>query len=136
MRHPIVRRPAYNFEALIRCIEEAQNSGLKRIMMRFAGFIIKPSKYAGRLYIFSYEKELNQWGTMSNKYLGWITSDSTNLAEVSLIKHIQEVAANPTHYAKVFGQETGQCSCCGKQLTVKESIALGIGPICKVKFGL
>ena len=128
MRHPIVRRPAYNFAGLISCIEEAQNSGLKRIMMRFAGFIIKPSKYAGRLYIFSYEKELNQWGTMSNIYLGWITSDSTNLAEV--------VAANPTHYAKVFGQETGQCSCCGKQLTVKESIALGIGPICKVKFGL
>jgi len=88
MRHPIIRhsdRPVYSFAGIVNAIEEAQNRGLKRITMRFADFIVKPSKYQGKIYVFSHDKEVNQWGTMSNIYLGWITSTETNLGEVDLI---------------------------------------------------
>jgi hypothetical protein len=138
LRHPIIRHTAAprNFAGLVRAIEKAQASGLKRISMRFADFIIKPSKYEGKMYVFSHEKELNQWGTMSNKYLGWITSNATSLGEVSLIQAVESAAADPYAAAKVYGQETGQCSCCGRELTNKLSIELGIGPICREKFGL
>jgi len=46
------------------------------------------------------------------------------------------VAADPLAAAIAHGKETGQCSCCGKTLTKQESIDLGIGPICRQKWGL
>lgn len=139
MRHPIIRHnsaPAYSFAGIVNAIEEAQNRGLKRITMRFADFIVKPSKYAGKMYVFSHDKEVNQWGTLSNIYLGWITSTETNLGEVALIQRVQSVAADPYAAAKLYGQQTGNCSCCGRELTNALSISLGIGPICREKFGL
>jgi hypothetical protein len=139
MRHPIIRhnaRPAYSFAGIVNAIEEAQNRGLKRITMRFADFIVKPSRYQGKVYIFSHEKEVNQWGTLSNVYLGWITRDNTNLSELALIKKVQDAAKNPYAAAKLYGQNTGTCSCCGLELTNSLSIKLGIGPICREKFGL
>lgn len=139
MRHPIIRHnatPAYSFDGIIRAIESAQDRGLKRITMRFADFIVKPSKYQGKVYIFSHEKEVNQWGTLSNVYLGWITATETNLGEIDLIKRVQSVAADPYAAAKLYGQNTGSCTCCGRELTNSLSIELGIGPICREKFGL
>jgi hypothetical protein len=138
LRHPIIRRKAsaYDFSGLLRAVGSAQNKGLKRISMRFDRFIVKPSKYAGKLYIFSHDKEVNQWGSMSNVYIGWITEKDTSVGEVSLIDDIQNASADPYGSAKLYGQHTGTCSCCGRELTNKLSIELGIGPICREKFGL
>ena len=36
--------------------------------------------------------------------------------------------------AKAFGHEFGICICCGKLLTVPESVAAGIGPVCAGKY--
>lgn len=36
--------------------------------------------------------------------------------------------------AAAYGHETGACMCCGRTLTNPESIALGIGPICRDKW--
>lgn len=139
MRHPIIRHTApasYDFSGIVNAIQEAKNNGKKRIMMRFEDFIVKPSKYEGKMYIFSHEKEVNQWGTLSNVYLGWITRDNTNLSELALIKKVQDAAKDPYAAAKLYGQNTGTCSCCGLELTNSLSIKLGIGPICREKFGL
>jgi hypothetical protein len=45
------------------------------------------------------------------------------------------IAADPEAAAIKYGQETGSCSCCGRKLTRKDSIAAGIGPICATKWG-
>lgn len=37
--------------------------------------------------------------------------------------------------ATAYGKATGQCSCCGRELTNEESIARAIGPICLSKWG-
>jgi Family of unknown function (DUF6011) len=43
--------------------------------------------------------------------------------------------ADPAAAAIAFGQRTGSCSVCGRELTNAESRKLGIGPICAEKFG-
>lgn len=44
------------------------------------------------------------------------------------------VAADPLAAAVSFGRMSGTCSCCGRRLDNKESVELGIGPICRSKF--
>jgi SWI/SNF-related matrix-associated actin-dependent regulator 1 of chromatin subfamily A len=39
--------------------------------------------------------------------------------------------ANPAAAARLYGQRTGTCCCCGAELTNARSIELGIGPICR-----
>jgi hypothetical protein len=34
-----------------------------------------------------------------------------------------------------YGRATGNCSCCGRELTDPASIAAGIGPVCAEKYG-
>jgi Family of unknown function (DUF6011) len=43
--------------------------------------------------------------------------------------------ADPAAAAIAYGQRTGTCSCCGRELTNAESRARGIGPICAEKYG-
>jgi hypothetical protein len=49
---------------------------------------------------------------------------------------LQVIAADPRGEAIRFGQRTGTCSCCGRELTKHASIEAGIGPICAQKWGL
>ena len=50
-------------------------------------------------------------------------------------ERVVAVASDPHAAAKAYGARTGECSCCGRELTNAESIELGIGPICRDKFG-
>lgn len=53
--------------------------------------------------------------------------------EVGVIK---DALADLEEAALRYGRVTGSCSCCGRELTNPESIALSIGPICREKFFL
>lgn len=48
---------------------------------------------------------------------------------------LRPIAEDPLKAAQLHGVQTGRCSCCGAELTNKESVALGIGPICRGKWG-
>jgi hypothetical protein len=125
----------YNFGGIIDSIEAAKSSGLKRIKLRFWDIIIKPSRYEGKVYVLSaIETQQTEYGTQP-KYLGWIKSNATSLRDSELIAILESVAENPLKAAKLHGMQTGNCACCGRKLTNKESIRLGIGPICIQKFG-
>lgn len=50
--------------------------------------------------------------------------------------NVVAVASDPRGEAVKHGKVTGQCSCCGRQLTDPVSIDMGIGPICASKWGL
>jgi len=54
----------------------------------------------------------------------------------TLVHQLHDIAKDPLKVFKVHGQVTGNCSCCGRELTNSDSIALGIGPICAAKWGL
>jgi hypothetical protein len=50
-------------------------------------------------------------------------------------QQIIAVAADPAAAATAYGLRTGECSCCGRELTNTESRRLGIGPICRERYG-
>jgi hypothetical protein len=49
---------------------------------------------------------------------------------------IEEFNTNALGNVLAYGRTTGRCSCCGRTLTNKKSIELGIGPICRERYGL
>jgi len=57
-----------------------------------------------------------------------------NYTAVGLAEGFIDAATDPLAAAIAYGRETG--SCCGRELTNKVSIDLGIGPICREKWGL
>lgn len=126
----------YNFGGIVDSIVSAQMRGLKRIKLRLSTFIVKPSKIAGRVYIMdSTIMEEGMYGPQP-KYLGWVESTRTNIRDSGITDALEVMARDVTGAAKLYGQETGSCACCGRELTVKESIERGIGPICAERFGL
>lgn len=80
------------------------------------------------------------WVKVDDEFLGGIGTDGKmNLrrnAPSWLPERLQAIAANPDTECRLYGQRTGTCSCCGRELTNKISIDLGIGPICREKWGL
>ncbi len=74
----------------------------------------------------------------ANTYFGRIAPDgraifkTENVEVVALLVKFNE---DPQAEIKVQGIRTGQCCCCGRELTDQESIANGVGPICAEKWG-
>lgn len=46
------------------------------------------------------------------------------------------LAADPAGQTKAEGQRVGACCYCARELTTKESLAAGYGPVCAEKYGL
>lgn len=73
-------------------------------------------------------------------YVGKITKDgkffaSRDASEEDIAK-IKEIGADPFEALVAHGKQTGYCGCCGRLLENPESVRLGIGPICRGKWGL
>ena len=48
----------------------------------------------------------------------------------------EQFAENPTAYAKLYSNVTGNCMFCSRELTDPQSVAVGYGPVCAGNFGL
>jgi hypothetical protein len=124
------------FEALFNAFEAARSKGAKRLTLRFAGVNVKPNRDMSALWVTSQtETEEGNYG-IQPKYLGKVTRkalDSRLPDDVKAI--IMAAASDPLTAAIRYGKVSGECSCCGRELTNPESIERGIGPICADKFG-
>ena len=73
-------------------------------------------------------------------YLGKISPDGVYSPSFKAtdadLETIKATAADPLGLATAYGLRTGRCSCCGLKLTNKLSVQLGIGPICRDKWGM
>lgn len=125
------------FTRLFDTFKAAKSRGLKRLTLRLSGVNVKPNKDLTMLWVTSQtEKEEGNYG-LQPKYLGKITPNQLDSRLSDDVKAVLIEAANdPLTAAIRYGRETGSCSCCGRDLTNSESIRLGIGPICREKFGL
>ena len=123
------------FEALFNAFETAKGKGAKRLTLRFEGVNIKPNRDLTALWVTSQtEFEQGDYG-MQPKYLGKVTRTSIDSKFSDTVREtIMGAASDPLSAAIKYGKVSGSCSCCGKELTVKESIDRGIGPICARKF--
>jgi hypothetical protein len=124
------------FAALFAAFEAAKAKGAKRLTLRFAGIKVKPSRDGGALWVTSAtETEEGRYG-LQPKYLGKITPTAMDSRLPDDVKSVlTEAASDPLTMAIRYGKESGECSCCGRELTDPQSIERGIGPICAVKYG-
>lgn len=124
------------FEALFNAFKAARSKGAKRLTLRFAGINVKPSRDCSSLWVTSQtETEEGRYG-LQPKYLGKVTPTGMDSRLPSVVKETLIAAANdPLTAAIRYGKESGECSCCGRELTDPKSIERGIGPICATKFG-
>jgi hypothetical protein len=124
--------PEVNVSAIEALFANARASGLKRLAFRTMEIDISAAKDTGRNPGALYVKH-------NGEYVGKIASgkfQATYAAKPDTLDKVQAVAADPLGMARLYGKQTGNCSCCGRELTDPVSVANGIGPICESKWGL
>jgi hypothetical protein len=125
------------FERLFSVFQSAKSRGLKRLTLRLSGVNVKPNRDLTTLWVTSQTEKVEGDYGLQPKYLGKITPNRLDSRLSDDVKAVLlEAAADPLTAAIRYGKETGSCSCCGRDLTNPDSIAAGIGPICREKFGL
>lgn len=131
----VAAAPVIDMTKIEAAFGSALSSGLKSPKLRIGQLVISPAKAtsqnAGALYV----KGRGQDGAYFGKIMNgkFMKSRDCDAATEALIV---ETAKDPLAAAIAYGKETGICSCCGAELTNKLSIELGIGPICRAKWGL
>ena len=63
------------------------------------------------------------------------TSSRAQLDEPT-VDLLRSFAHNPARVAAEYGRRTGNCCFCNRELTAKDSLTVGYGPICAERFGL
>lgn len=119
--------------------DHARGAGLKKLSLRLAGYVFKPAPIHGRNPGAIYVTDAARTGQDGrNLYLGKVdggkfirSRDCDDDAESSIVA----ICIDPHAAAVATGLQTGICSCCGRELTNEESVELGIGPICREKWG-
>jgi hypothetical protein len=133
---PVKSNEPSQFEALFNAFEAAKSKGAKRLTLRFDGINVKPNRDNSALWVTSQsETEMGDYG-MKPKYLGKVTPAGCDSRLSDTVKEIiMGAAQDPLNAAIRYGKLSGECSCCGRELTDPRSIERGIGPICATKFG-
>lgn len=121
--------PKVDLDPIRAMFDAAYDNGLKRPKYRAEGLVINraPDHGAnpGALYV----------KTTDGDYLGKVIN-GVYKGKSEALERLHSIAENPMEAAVRYGRQTGQCACCGRELTNKLSIELGIGPVCREKWGL
>lgn len=117
---------------MLEVFKTARASGFKKPKVRTEHFDFSLAPDAGAnsgfIYVKSHDtKEYMGKISPEGKFIGYQTPAAT-------LTLLMEVCENPLEAAVKFGMKTGECSCCGRELTNGLSVELGIGPICREKF--
>ena len=113
--------------------EAAHKNGHKRPTYRAEGLTISRAPdtgaNAGSLYV-----KASEGGAYLGKLVG--TTFKPVFGGEKALDTLTQIAIDPLSAAIRYGQKTGNCACCGRALSNAESVAFGIGPICRDKWGL
>lgn len=132
-RKPDAQVAGGGLDRMLQAFAAASKSGLRNPKFRVGNYAFSPAKpgsaNAGCIYV-----------KRDGVYVGRITPAGEFFASRDAVPddrgQIEKICADPLAAAVLHGQQTGRCSCCGLELTNAESIRLGIGPICREKWGL
>ncbi|MER9506017.1 DUF6011 domain-containing protein [Mesorhizobium sp. M0579] len=105
-------------------------AGLKKPVFRTERLIIKPAKtHPGTLYVTD--------KALAGAYVGKIVArkfEARREAKPDTLALLCSIATDPMKAATEYGRSTGECGCCGRELTDPASVKAGIGPICATKW--
>lgn len=125
--------PVVTLAKIEEAFASAIGNGIKRPKLRLDTFkfSLAPAhgRNAGAIYVVDAD---------SDQYLGKIAEGKffrVRECTTEQEERIVAVAADPKAAAIAYGQRTGNCCICGRELTNKESVELGIGPICAGRMG-
>lgn len=108
----------------------AAKEGVKWLKLRLDSFVFSDAPARGEwpaaVFIKEGEKKLGR--IVNGKFMRSFACDDATAARVIA------AAADPAAAAVAYGLRTGSCACCGRELTNRESIDRGIGPICAERF--
>ena len=122
-------------DKLTAAFASALRSGLKNPAMEVGGLCFKPAKAssanAGAIYV-------TAGRAFGAEYFGKLAGGRfiPSRAGEAQREAVAAVMADPLGQAVLHGKQTGRCSCCGRELENAESVELGIGPVCRRKWGL
>lgn len=128
-----------DLSAVVALFDSARQSGLKRpiIRLRVANTPVRikqagaDSRNAGCLYI---------TGEDFDTYYGKVSAEGVftpaRSCSEAITNLLREFAADPVRVAAEYGQVTGDCCFCGKELKDDRSVSAGFGPVCAKKFNL
>jgi hypothetical protein len=132
-RKKLEEAAAVDLSPIVSMFQYAKNNGYKRPVYRAEGLKIslapESGSNAGALYI----------KDMEGLYLGKVAGGKFFASRDATDEQKQAVfiiAQDPKQAAIRYGQQTGSCSCCGRTLSNKQSIELGIGPVCASRWQL
>lgn len=112
---------------------KAKASGLRYPKFQAGRFKLKPAPAsginAGAIYVYG-QFDVYFGKVKDGKFQK--SRDCDTETEAAIVAML----ADPFAAAVAHGRLTGNCSCCGRPLNNKLSVELGIGPICREKWGL
>lgn len=126
------RGQAVTIEKIEHAFASARDNGIKRPKLRLDTFLFKPAPATGSnpgaIYV------TNEQGTYLGKVAGgrFLKSRECGAEEEG---RVVEVASDPLNAAIAYGLRTGECAVCTRPLSAKESMDIGIGPICRERMG-
>jgi hypothetical protein len=109
------------------------------------GFAFRIHKSQSGKHAGTYQVKEHRKGDMYNAHWfgridangDWQPNSFSNHTETdSVLATLKAVDSDPLTAVKVQGQRTGNCCMCGRELTNALSRQLGIGPICRTRWGL
>ena len=126
--------PTVDLQPIRAMFDSVVAQGFKRPKYRAEGFIVSLAPAhgvnAGALYVKSTD-DVYMGKLVGDKFHGTRDSQGSGVDQA-----LQTIAADPLGAAVRYGNATGSCACCGRELTKYESIARGIGPVCAERWGL
>lgn len=130
--------PSVDVSAIETAFATATANGLRNPKLRLDTFKFTPakahSKNAGAIYVTHLEETGRDGDAL---YLGKIMDGKfygVRACTPEMESRIVAVASDPAAAAVAYGNRTGSCAICGRELTNKESVERGIGPICAGKY--
>jgi len=129
-------QPNNRWQPIFTKFDAAISNGVKNPRIRLGDYkfklITEPSnRNVGYVYIY-HDDNAGYVGKLSAVGQFYAYDYQSQQLAPKLLKLIDNIDAELTAY----GHRTGACSCCGRTLTAKASIDLGIGPVCAENFGL
>jgi hypothetical protein len=113
------------FLPLVAAVGRMQAKAKARVILRFDGATIKAVTKGvneGSVYVFD-----------GATYMGKVTPEGIYKGDARVKGALEAAANDPLQAAVAYGRQTGNCSCCGRDLDDPVSIFGGIGPVCLAK---
>ncbi len=125
-------------------VQDLDMSGLVEIFANASEHLKRPRLIIGDL-LFTKAPDTGKnagflYAKMNGEYAGKISPRGEFVkawgCNDEVVEKIRAISCDPLAAAQAHGHDTGNCSACGRMLTNELSIELGIGPICRGRWGI